>query len=62
MRNVIGAERDHRADLRLGMALCCVAGAVNAGGFLAVAQYTSHMSGIISAMADDLALGGVVLV
>ncbi|MBN8942183.1 MAG: DUF1275 domain-containing protein [Rhizobiales bacterium] len=62
LRHVIGAERDRRADLQLGMALCCVAGAVNAGGFLAVAQYTSHMSGIISAMADNLALGGVALV
>lgn len=62
LRHVVGAERDHRADLRLGLALCFVAGAVNAGGFLAVAQYTSHMSGIISAMADNLALGGVALV
>ncbi len=43
--------------------LTFVAGAANAGGFLAVQQYTSHMSGIISAMADDLATGlfGLVL-
>ncbi|PJI51987.1 hypothetical protein CTI14_50295, partial [Methylobacterium radiotolerans] len=33
-------------------------GAVNAGGFLAVQQYTSHMSGIVSMMADHMALGG----
>jgi len=33
-----------------------VAGAVNAGGFLAIARYTSHMSGIISGIGDDLAL------
>ena len=34
-----------------------VAGAINAGGFLAVQQYTSHMTGIVSAMADHIALG-----
>jgi uncharacterized membrane protein YoaK (UPF0700 family) len=38
-----------------------VAGAANAGGFLAVRQYTSHMSGIVAAMADNLALGSVSL-
>jgi len=37
--------------------LTFVAGAANAGGFLAVQQYTSHMSGIVSAMADNLVLG-----
>ena len=31
-------------------------GAANAGGFIAVQQYTSHMTGIVSAMADNLAL------
>ena len=31
--------------------------ATNAGGLLAVAQYTSHMTRIASAMADHLALG-----
>jgi uncharacterized membrane protein YoaK (UPF0700 family) len=30
---------------------------VNAGGLLAVHQYTSHMSGIVSSMADNLVLG-----
>ncbi|GAB7541934.1 hypothetical protein CS8_015970 [Cupriavidus sp. 8B] len=39
-----------------------MAGATNAGGFLAVQQYTSHMSGIVSAMADNLALGSVGLI
>jgi uncharacterized membrane protein YoaK (UPF0700 family) len=39
-----------------------VAGAVNAGGFLAVRQYSSHVTGIVSAMADNLALGSVPLV
>ncbi len=39
-----------------------VAGAVNAGGFLAIARYTSHMSGIISAIGDDLALNNFISV
>jgi len=39
-----------------------VAGAVNAGGFLAIARYTSHMSGIISAIGDDLALNDFISV
>lgn len=62
LRDVIGSERNDRTDAHLGLTLCFVAGAVNAGGFLAVGQYTSHMSGMISAMADNLALGGIGLV
>ena len=44
------------------MVLAFVAGAANAGGFLAVGQYTSHMSGIFSALADNLVLGALGLV
>ncbi len=56
------SERTGGADAHLGMALTFVAGAINAGGFLAVGQYTSHMSGIISSMADNLALGSLEIV
>ncbi len=49
-------ERSERTNLHLGMALSLVAGALNAGGFLAVGQYTSHMTGIVSSVADNLAL------
>ncbi|KAB8042250.1 YoaK family protein [Janthinobacterium aquaticum] len=54
-----GAARDAQANLQLGCLLALVAGAVNAGGFLAIGGYTSHMTGIVSGMADDLALGKV---
>jgi uncharacterized membrane protein YoaK (UPF0700 family) len=37
--------------------LSFVAGATNAGGFLAVGRYTSHMTGIVSSVADDVVLG-----
>lgn len=50
-------RRTPGADLRLGALLAFVAGAANAGGFLAVNRYTSHMTGIVSAAADDLVLG-----
>lgn len=42
--------------------LAFIAGAINAGGFLAVQRYTSHMTGILSGIADDLILGQVALV
>lgn len=58
-KSIAGFERTGVADTLLGMALTFVAGAINAGGFLAVGQYTSHMSGIVSAMADNLALGSL---
>jgi uncharacterized membrane protein YoaK (UPF0700 family) len=41
----------------LGVTLCFVAGATNAGGFLAVGSYTSHMTGVVSSLADNLVLG-----
>lgn len=56
-RTLTAAQRSARADLHLGVALAFVAGAANAGGFLAVHQYTSHMTGIVSSMADHIALG-----
>jgi uncharacterized membrane protein YoaK (UPF0700 family) len=57
LRGWTDIRRTPTADIRLGALLAFVAGATNAGGFLAVARYTSHMTGIVSAMADDLVLG-----
>jgi uncharacterized membrane protein YoaK (UPF0700 family) len=61
-RSLTTHERTASANRQLGGALAFVAGATNAGGFLAVHQYTSHMSGIVSALADNLVLGGYGLV
>ncbi|MDZ4332054.1 YoaK family protein [Pseudomonas sp.] len=61
-RNLTGRTRSAAANRHLGFALAFVAGAINAGGFLAVQQYTSHMTGIVSAMADNIALGAYGLV
>jgi uncharacterized membrane protein YoaK (UPF0700 family) len=61
LRSFTGPQRTESANRRLGRSLAFVAGTANAGGFLAVGQYTSHMSGVVSAMADDIALGNIVL-
>jgi len=59
LRSLTARQRDPYSNRQLAGFLCFVAGAANAGGFLAVKQYTSHMSGIVSAMADELVLGDV---
>ena len=61
LRRLTGSKRTESAN-RHWQYLAFVAGAANAGGFLAVRQYTSHMSGIVAAMADDVALGSLRLV
>lgn len=55
-------NREPGANLVLGAIMAFVAGAVNAGGFLAIQKYTSHMSGIISGIADDLIVSEAKLV
>ncbi|TAJ07556.1 MAG: DUF1275 domain-containing protein [Planctomycetota bacterium] len=58
LRERHGAPR-HGVDRQLAWSLAFVAGAINAGGFLAVQTYTSHVTGPISRAADELALGRV---
>ncbi len=55
-------HRSPVANLRLGICLSFIAGATNAGGFLAIGHYTSHMTGLLSAVADHLVLGQFALV
>ena len=57
LRGWTDVQRTPQSNLRLGATLAFVAGATNAGGFLAVGRYTSHMTGYLSAMADHLVLG-----
>jgi uncharacterized membrane protein YoaK (UPF0700 family) len=57
LRKLSGKERTRDANQHLGVVLAFVAGAINAGGFLAVQRYTSHMTGILSETADSLVLG-----
>jgi uncharacterized membrane protein YoaK (UPF0700 family) len=57
IRGFTSLQRTPQSDLKLGSVLAFVAGAINAGGLLAVGQYTSHMTGIVSSLADNLVLG-----
>ncbi|MBA4255712.1 MAG: DUF1275 domain-containing protein [Polaromonas sp.] len=61
IRGFTSLQRTPQTDLKLGTVLAFVAGAANAGGLLAVGQYTSHMTGIVSAVADHLVLGEMTL-
>ncbi|WP_416546293.1 YoaK family protein [Limnohabitans sp. DCL3] len=61
IRGWTDVQRSPATNLRLGWVLTFVAGATNAGGFLAVGSYTSHMTGILSSVADDLVLGKIAL-
>lgn len=56
-RHLTGSLRTEAGNRQLGFVLAFVAGAMNAGGYLVVRQYTSHMTGVVSSMADGLVLG-----
>ena len=62
LRTLTTNERTPRGNRHLAQVLIFIAGAINAGGFFAVQQYTSHMSGIVSGIADDLVLGNLHIV
>lgn len=61
LKSLGARERTRSSNRQLGLTLAFVAGAINAGGYLAVHRYTSHMTGIVSAIADDLVRGELVL-
>lgn len=54
MRGIAGPHRTPRNNLQLALMLAAVAGALNSVGYFAIATYTSHMTGIVSAIADHL--------
>ncbi len=62
LRHLTGRHRTASTNRALGLLLAFNAGAVNAGGFLVVHQYTSHMTGFLSLLADNLVLGNLTLV
>ncbi|MGJ7605630.1 YoaK family protein [Variovorax sp. LT1R20] len=64
MRRLRFLTSRHRApstNKALGLLLAFNAGAVNAGGFLVLHMYTSHMTGFASQLADGLVLGNAKL-
>lgn len=62
LRRLTSPSRTEAGNRHIARYLAFVAGAANAGSFLAVHQYTSHVSGIVSAAADNLAAGNARLV
>jgi uncharacterized membrane protein YoaK (UPF0700 family) len=62
IRGWTSVTRSSQANMRLGAVLSFIAGAANAGGFLAVGRYTSHMTGVVSSVSDDIVLGNFALV
>jgi len=62
LRHLTGRHRTPLTNRTLGLLLAFNAGAVNAGGFLVVAMYTSHITGFLSTVADNLILGDMRLV
>jgi uncharacterized membrane protein YoaK (UPF0700 family) len=59
---IVAHRRLPMNDWLLATVLAGVAGAVNAGGFFVVGQYTSHMTGYLSQVADNLVTGNTVIV
>lgn len=57
----VGDERSGHIDLVLAGALSSIAGALNAVGFLIAGSFTANMTGNLSAFADHLAAGQMVL-
>jgi uncharacterized membrane protein YoaK (UPF0700 family) len=62
LRHLVGQHRTANTNRLLGGLLAFNAGAINAGGFLVVSMYTSHMTGFASMIADSLVLGRMTLV
>ncbi len=62
LRHLTGQHRTASINRLLGGVLAFNAGAVNAGGFLVVSMYTSHMTGFVSLLADNVVLGNMTLV
>ena len=62
LSHLASQHRTLATDRMLGNLLAFNAGAINAGGFLVVGMYTSHMTGFASMVADNLVLGNIKLV
>lgn len=62
LRHLTSQHRTASTNRLLGCMLAFNAGAINAGGFLVVHMYTSHMTGFASLLADNLVLGNMKLV
>ncbi|MCR8670804.1 YoaK family protein [Agrococcus sp. HG114] len=59
LRSIAGPDRTARTNRDLAVLLALTAGILNSVGFMAIALYTSHMTGLTAMLADSLVLGGL---
>lgn len=59
LRAIAGPDRTPSTNRDLATLLALTAGILNSVGFMAIAIYTSHMTGLTAALADSLAVGAV---
>lgn len=57
MFHKLGPERTHRDDRRLAAYLAFIAGVVNSAGFVVLGSFTSHVTGNVGRLADQVAIG-----
>lgn len=62
LRHLTHRRRPSAWTQALGFVMAFNAGAVNAGGFMVLGLYTSHMTGFVSMIADHMVLGNTALV
>ena len=62
LRHLTGSHRTSATNRALGYLMAFNAGAINAGGFMVLNLYTSHMTGFMSMLADHVVLGNTALV
>lgn len=62
LRHLTHRRRPNAWTQALGFLMAFNAGAVNAGGFMVLGLYTSHMTGFVSMIADHMVLGNTALV
>lgn len=62
LARIAGPERTPSLNHQLACLLALVAGVLNSVGFVAVAFYTSHMTGVSAQLADQIVLGDFYLV
>lgn len=62
LRLIAAHHRTPSSDRALATILAGIAGATNAGGFILLGSYTSHMTGYLSALADNIVMQNLALV
>lgn len=62
LRHIASPERTRENNTSLAAGLAFTAGILNSVGFLAVAMYSSHMTGLTATLADQLVLGEFTIV